>query len=294
MVGTHVIADSSDAMHTFYVGDRAIRYRRTGSGTPVILTPGGRLGSSALASLARALEDHMQLIEWDRSNTGSSDLYLDAPPEQHRWADDAALLVEHLGLGSAIFIGGSAGARLAYLTAIRHPQVVSGLILWSVSGGGYSSQLLGYQYHTPYIEAAVRGGMAEVAETPHFSELIRANPAHTARLLAMDAGVFIAVMKSWNDVFYPMTAAPVIAATVSELRTVTAPTLVFNGNDDFHPAFAAQALHEAIPGSRLLPCAWTRDDWMLRYVGRIPESVVELYPRMSEAIIDYIREIEQP
>ena len=71
----------------------------------------GRLGSSALASLARALEDHMQLIEWDRSNTGSSDLYLDAPPEQYRWADDAALLIEHLGLGSAIFIGGSAGSR---------------------------------------------------------------------------------------------------------------------------------------------------------------------------------------
>jgi 3-oxoadipate enol-lactonase len=121
-------------MPTFYVGDRAIHYRQTGSGTPVVLTPGGRLGSSALASLARALEGHMQLIEWDRSNTGSSDLYLDAPPEQHRWADDAALLVEHLGLGSAIFIGGSAGARLAYLTAIRHPEVVSGLILWSVSG----------------------------------------------------------------------------------------------------------------------------------------------------------------
>jgi len=235
----------------------------------------------------------MQLIEWDRSNTGSADLYLDAPSEQHRWADDAALLVEHLGLGSAIFIGGSAGARLAYLTAIRHPQIVSGLILWSVSGGGYSSQLLGYQYHTPYIEAAVRGGMAEVAETPHFSELIRANPGNAARLLDMDADTFIAVMKSWNDVFYPTMAAPVIAATVSELRTVTAPTLIFNGNDDFHPAFAAEALHEAIPCSRLLPCAWTRDDWMLRYVGRIPEGVVELYPRMSELIVDYIRGIDQ-
>ena len=233
----------------------------------------------------------MQLIEWDRSNTGSSDLYLDAPPEQHRWADDAALLVEHLGLSSAIFIGGSAGARLAYLTAIRHPQVVSGLILWSVSGGGYSSQLLGYQYHTPYIEAAVRGGMAQVAETPHFSELIRANPGNAARLLDLDPSTFIAVMKSWNNVFYPTMATPVIAATVSELRAVTAPTLVFNGNDDFHPDFAAQALHEAIPGSRLLPCAWTREDWMLRYVGRIPESVVELYPRMSEPIIDHIREI---
>jgi len=280
-------------MHTFHVDDRAIHYRRTGSGPPVVLTPGGRLGSSALASLARALEDHVQLIQWDRSNTGSSDLYLDDPPEQFRWADDAALLVEHLGLGSAIFAGGSAGARLAYLAAIRHPQVVSGLILWSVSGGGYSSQLLGYQYHTPYIEAAVRGGMPEVAQTPHFSELIRANPGNAARLLGMEADTFIAVMKSWNDVFYPSTAAPVIAATAAELRTVTAPTLVFNGNDDFHPAPAAEALHEAIANSRLVPCAWTRDEWMFRYVGRIPESVLELYPRMSETILDYIRDLAQ-
>lgn len=280
-------------MHTFHVGDRAIRYRRTGRGTPVVLTPGGRLGSASLASLASALEDHVQLIQWDRSNTGSSDLYLDDPPEQYRWADDAALLVEHLGLGSAIFIGGSAGARLAYLTAIRHPRVVDGLILWSVSGGDYSSQLLGYQNHTPYIEAAVRGGMAEVAETPHFRELIRANPGNAGRLLGMDASTFIAVMRSWNGAFYPRTAVPVIAATVAELRTVTAPTLIFNGNDDFHPASAAEALHEAIGNSRLLPCGWTRDEWMFRYVGRIPGSVLELYPRMSETILGYIREIEQ-
>jgi len=38
----------------------------------------------------------------------------------------------------------------------------------------------------------------------------------------MDASNFIAVMKSWNDVYYPTMEAPVIAATVSELRTVTA------------------------------------------------------------------------
>ena len=278
-------------MPTFYAGERAIQYRQTGTGTPVILTPGGRLGSAALASLARTLDPHMQLIEWDRSNTGSSDLYLEEPPEQYRWADDAALLVEHLGLGRAIFIGGSAGSRLAYLTAIRHPDVVSGLLLWSVSGGGYSSQVLGYQYHTPYIEAAVRGGMAEVAGTPHFAELIRANPGNAVRLLAMDADAFIAVMKSWNDVFYPSTAAPVIGATVAELAEVTAPTLIFDGNDDMHPAAAAQALQAAIPGSRLVPCPWTRDEWMLRYVGRIPESVLELYPRMSPTIIGYVREL---
>src|ERR1700730_6219824 len=99
--------------------------------------------------------------------------------------------------------------------------------------------------------------MAEVAEAPHFSELLRENPGNAARLLDIDPNTFIAVMKSWNEVFSPTLAAPAIAATVSELRTVTAPTLVFNGNDDFHPAPASEALHEAIPGSRLVPSAVT-------------------------------------
>src|ERR1700751_2796193 len=109
----------------------------------------------------------------------------------------------------------------------------------------------------------------------------------------MNAGTFIAVMRSWNGAFYPRTAVPVIAATVAELRAVTAPTLIFNGNDDFHPASAAEELHEAIGNSRLLPCGWTRDEWMFRYVGQIPGSVLELYPRMSETILGYIREVEQ-
>ena len=64
-------------MHTFHVGDRAIRYRRTGRGTPVVLTPGGRLGSAVLAWLVSVIEDHVEFNQWDRSNTGPSDLYLD-------------------------------------------------------------------------------------------------------------------------------------------------------------------------------------------------------------------------
>jgi len=46
-----------------------------------------------------------------------------------------------------------AGCRVSVLAAIRHPQVVRGLALWSVSGGAYGSQVLGYQYHVPYIQA---------------------------------------------------------------------------------------------------------------------------------------------
>ena len=40
----------------------------------------------------------------------------------------------------AWLLGGSAGARVSYLTAVRHPDVVRGLVLWSVSGGGYGAK----------------------------------------------------------------------------------------------------------------------------------------------------------
>ena len=243
----------------------------------------------ALGSLAGQLEPHVTLLQWDRSNSGASDIWLGEQSEQLRWADDVAELLGRLGLTSAHFIGGSAGARLAYLAAIRHPEIIRGLVLWSVSGGAYSSQLLGYQYHTPYIEAAIRGGMEEVAQTPHYRELIAANPANLDRLLAIDPDHFVAVMHGWNEHFFTRPDTPVIGATERQLRTIAAPTLVFAGNDDFHPSEAAVAAHELIGGSEFVPCAWTRDEWMWRGVGRIQESVVELYPRMAPAIVDFIQ-----
>jgi pimeloyl-ACP methyl ester carboxylesterase len=281
-------------MAEFAIDDRRIRYSVTGSGPPVVLTPGGRLGMDALRSTATLLEAHLQLVQWDRSDTGASDVWIGEQAEQLRWADDIALLLEHLGIESAFFIGGSAGARLAYLTAIRHPRIVRGMVLWSVSGGAYSSQLLGYQYHTPYIEAAIRAGMAAVLETQHFHDLVAANPRNRDRLLALDPDQFVAMMHGWNESFFWHPDRPVISATIDELRTITAPTLIFDGNDDFHPTEAAAATHDLIAGSELVPCAWTREEWMWRGVGRIAESVVELYPRMAPTIVDYISRTGRP
>ena len=279
-------------MPSAMINGSMLRYSVSGDGVPVVLTPGGRLGMAALESTAALLRPQFRVLEWDRCNTGASDLWIDDLTEQLKWVDDLAELMRRLDLAPAYLLGGSAGSRVAYLTALKHPDIVRGLVLWSVSGGPYASQLLGYMYHTPYIEAAFRGGMIAVIETPYYAALVENNPANRGRLLALDADRFIAVMRRWNEYFFAHDDTPVIGATSDRLREIECPTLVFDGSDDFHPHDAAQAFHDLVPGSTLVPCAWTRDEFMWRFVGRIPQSVVELYPRMVPTILEFIRQLE--
>jgi hypothetical protein len=64
--------------------------------------------------------------------------------------------------------------------------------------------------------------------------------------------------------------------------------LIFEGNDDVHPAEAAAALHELVEGSRLAPLPWTTDEWMGRYVGRLPGQVSDLYPRLVPTVVEFV------
>ena len=174
------------------------------------------------------------------------------------------------------------------LTAIRHPEVVRALILWSVSGGAFGSQVLGYQYHVPFIQAAQRGGMAAVAETPFFAERIEANPSNRERLLALDPERFIEVMRRWNEMFYYRDDTPMAGATSEELSAITAPALVFEGNDDIHPPEAALAVSELMPNATYVPSPWTRSDFMDLLVQKTPGTVFDLYPRLMPQIRDWV------
>jgi pimeloyl-ACP methyl ester carboxylesterase len=266
-----------------------VRYRLSGEGPAAVLTPGGRAGMDDLDGFVATMRGELRLVEWDRRNTGGSDLWLGPASEQARWVDDLAELLTRLDLAPAWLLGGSAGARVAYLTALRHPELVRGLVLWSVSGGPYGSQVLGYDYHVPYINAARRAGMAAVAATPHFAARIAANHDNEAALLGADPLGFAATLQRWNEEYFFRPDTPAIGITEDEARTIAVPTLLFEGNDDIHPAPPAQALHRLIPGSRLEPCAWTRDEFMDRLSGRIARPVFDLYPRLTPTILEFVR-----
>src|SRR5207245_3875367 len=99
----------------------------------------------------------------------------------------------------AAYIGGSSsGCRLAMILALRRPEDVRGLLLWRVTGGAYAAERLTNQYYTSHIDAAKQGGMAAVCALEHWSEVIKANPAARAKLMAFDPQDFIARMERWR------------------------------------------------------------------------------------------------
>jgi pimeloyl-ACP methyl ester carboxylesterase len=160
------------------------------------------------------------------------------------------------------------------------------MVLWSASGGAYGSQFLGFNYHVPYIVAAQRGGMAAVAETPFFAERIAANPANADYLACFDPEEFIAAMKVWNESFYPRAGEP-LAGIEGDLHSIRVPTLIFEGNDDIHPAESALALAEAIGSARLVASPWSGEEFMGILSGRTPGAVFDLYPRLVPQIVEF-------
>ncbi len=279
-------------MPTIAINGCTLHYELLGKGPPLALTPGGRAGLDFVRPLAEKLAQRHQVLIWDRRNCGTSDLWFGkSPAEQEVWADDLAFLLRSLNLSPAILAGGSAGARVSLVTALRHPEVVKGLALWSVSGGPYACQVLGYSYHVPFIMAADAGGMEAVAATPFFTERIAMNPGNRARLLAVKPAGFIEVMHYWNTFFYDRPDCPVIGMTHRDLASIEAPTLIIAGNDYIHPKTASDAIARACPNVTHVPSAWTQDEFMGRYTGRFPGSAMSLWERVAPTVLQFTREL---
>ena len=249
-------------MATAFVNGATIHYEEMGEGEPIVFIPGGRSDKEVMRPIAEMLAADYRCIIYDRRNCGASDVIIEGEgSDQEIWADELKALIEHLGLGQAYLSGWSAGCRVSLLTAIRHPQAVKGLLLGWVTGGASAAERLAHEYYGQFIEAAEGGGMEEVARTPFFAERIQQNPANRERLLGMDVGEFIAVMRRWSTFFSEGAHLPVIGATEAELSAIAIPTIIVSGDDDTHTPQAAQNLHRLIAGSEFHAPPIARDEW---------------------------------
>ena len=120
---------------------------------------------------------------------------------------------------------------MSVLSALRRPEAARGLLLWSASGGPYSCQFLGFNYHVPYIMAAQAAGMAAVAETPFFAERIAARSANRERLLALDPEEFVRAMHRWNRAFYYSPEATLAGVADSDLGKLALPIYTYDYDD---------------------------------------------------------------
>ena len=237
-------------MPEFAARSVTLRYEIVGERGPAIaLTPGARRPYDELLSLSgRLAERGYRVLLHDRRNCGSSQIAFESTGSEHEvWADDLYDLSKDLGL-TPLYVGGaSAGARLAILFALRHPDAVRGLLLWRVTGGKHAAESLAQEYYGQYIAMAKTGGMEAVCASAHFSECIRKRPKGRNELLATDVEKFVRVMERWQDAFLRSANLPVIGATEAQLQSLRMPICVIPGNDRIHDSAAAQKLAALAP-----------------------------------------------
>ncbi len=253
-----------------------INYQVIGNAGPwIALTPGSRRPYGELVDLSKAIAaTGYRVLLHDRRNCGASDVAFDGSASEHEiWADDLYELAKQLGAAPLYVGGSSAGARLAILFAIRHPDALRGLLLWRVTGGQEAVDRLAENYYGQFIKIARAGGMAAVAASEHFSECIAARPSNRERILRTDVEEFIKIMTKWREAFLNSAKLPIVGATEADLNAIKAPACLIAGNDVIHTPATARKAAGLIPHSELhddvvekrsdatLKKEWDRKEW---------------------------------
>lgn len=269
-------------------------------GPGIVLTAGGRFSKDTPglrelgAELAAA--GYRTLI-WDRVNCGESDVNFDAETESVLNTDTLAGLLRKLDFGPAMLVGGSAGSRISLMTAIRYPDLVSGLYIFWISGGYMGLAQLAMHYCFGSAYAAVRHGMAAVADLPEWKEQVTRNPGNRARFLAQDPQKFIETMQRWAGSFFPRSEAPVPGLDPAQLASIHVPVVVLrSGKSDLHHTReTSELVHQMIPGSELREPPWGDQEWndcMER--SAVDRSLYARVPLLAPDLIAFAKTLHGP
>ena len=255
------------------------------------LMPGGRRGYDEITAVAgRVATEGYRVLLHDRRNTGASEIRIGGPDsEEEIWADDLAALLEELATGPAFVGGFSSGSRVAMLVALRHRQMVHGLILCRVTGGPTAADRLPRKYYDQFIEAAEAGGLPAVVDTDEYRERLAANPGNRERLLAIDRSDYLAAMRAWREAFVAGASHAVLGVSPAGLAAIRAPALVVPGNDRTHSTASAIAAAEGIPGARLHVLPLEQQDRDLIPYAEWSDQEAEL----AAAFVGFMAEVEQ-
>jgi pimeloyl-ACP methyl ester carboxylesterase len=117
------------------VDDVHLHYDERGEGEPLLLIMGyGSSSAGALEGFGGELARSFRVVVFDNRGTGESDR-LEGPTSIEQMADDAAGLLDALGIERSHVVGISMGGNIALELALRHPDKVAGLVARSAHCG---------------------------------------------------------------------------------------------------------------------------------------------------------------
>lgn len=241
-------------------------------GQPWVITPGGRYGRDypGIREMAEALARRgRRVLVHDRLNCGESAVCFEGESESEMQADSLALLIEHLGLGPSVLVGGTGGGRVSLLTAARHPHLASGVAVWWITGG-YQMMNLAMTFNAPSLSVVSSGRMEAVVDLETWSEVVTRNPRNRERFLALDAMEFKSVMERWMHAYCGCGDPIVPGLTDEQARSLAVPILVFrsDASDRYHTREVSEQAAARLPNAELIDPAWGDDEWASRLEER--------------------------
>ncbi len=196
-------------------------------------------------------------------------------------ADDAAGLLDALGIRAAHLVGLSMGGMIAQAFALRHPEKTLSLCsIMSTTGGRDVGQ------PTPDAMAHLVRPPAttpeECVEAAVASHRMLGSPAYPTG----EAEVRAAALRRYERAHCPEGAARQLCAILASgertdrLAQVTAPTVVIHGTDDalIQPS-GGRATAEAIPGAKLVLVEGMGHDLPPAYWDQIVDAIAKLAAR---------------
>jgi pimeloyl-ACP methyl ester carboxylesterase len=209
------------------VNDIQMYYAIYGEGDPVLLIHGGLGNADDFGFLVPALAESHRVIVADGRGRGRS-TRSDKPFSYDLMADDYLALLDHLGIEKVALVGWSDGAIIGLDIAMRHPERLSRL----------------FAYGANYTAA---GFKASAADDPIFKTAVARAGKDYARL-SPTPGEFDALVAQMSEMW-----ATQPNYTKDQLRAITVPTVIFDGDHDegIEPAHAAE-MAELIPGAKLV------------------------------------------
>lgn len=229
-----------------------VYYEIEGSGDPLLLIMGTSADHSTWAAQVEAYRDHYTVITYDARGTGQSTHPEDVNDYSMRiLADDAAALLDSIGVERAHVSGLSLGSATAQELAVNHPAKVATLQLhctWGRSDEWFIRMIETLETPVLHDDLAgyIRTGLVWVA-SPTF---INDQPDDVA---AFERGVVV-------ENPHPPSKAGVLGHihadkthdALDRLGSIEVPTLITSGEVDWQvPTRYGLAVQQAIPGSTM-------------------------------------------
>jgi pimeloyl-ACP methyl ester carboxylesterase len=270
---------AAESLATIQVDGAQIAYRRIGNGRPLLILNGFAATSADWdPSFIDRLASSNQLILLDnRGISGSTD---DGQPfDVARLADDAARVIETLGIELVNVLGWSMGGFIAQTLALQQPERINKLVSLSTDPGGPDADL---------ASAEVWSQLIDMSGTPHKQArrlLSLLFPSDVAESIYREFGDIVAAARAQlsHDLVNRQAAAMDAwhrAGIGNRLREMNMPVLIATGTaDTVIPPSNALWLVNAIPGA-----------WLAQFNGG-GHAFMAQYPRALADLINSFLEV---